>query len=83
MDSPSDTPGQDAEKRLERLERFIARRDRDDDTSTAYWRTAPPQAHARAMAELADYAARMARQTGIGKDPDERFPGFPPPRTSR
>jgi hypothetical protein len=41
------------------------------------WRDASPAAHARAMIELSRYAERMAAQTGIGKDPDELFPGIP------
>lgn len=41
------------------------------------WRNASPDAHARAMIELSRYAERMAAQTGLGKDPDERFPGIP------
>jgi|GEM_PF-3061582 len=41
------------------------------------WRDASPAAHARAMIELSDYAERMAVQTGLGKDPTERFPGIP------
>lgn len=46
------------------------------------WREASPEAHARAMIELSGYAERMAAQTGLGKDPTERFPGIPklPPR---
>lgn len=43
------------------------------------WRNASPAAHARAMIELSDYAERMAAQTGLGKDPAERFPGIPTP----
>lgn len=43
------------------------------------WRDASPAAHARAMIELSDYAERMAAQTGLGKDPAERFPGIPEP----
>jgi len=41
------------------------------------WRGASPEAHAQAMIELSRYAERLAAQTGIGKDPDERFPGIP------
>jgi hypothetical protein len=41
------------------------------------WRDASPQEHARAMIELSDYAERMAAQTGLGKDPTERFPDIP------
>jgi hypothetical protein len=43
------------------------------------WRNASPAAHARAMIELSGYAERMAAQTGLGKDPGERFPGIPEP----
>jgi hypothetical protein len=41
------------------------------------WRDASPDAHAQAMIELSRYAEQMVAQTGIGKDPDERFPGIP------
>lgn len=40
------------------------------------WRNASAAAHARAMIELSDYAERMVAQTGLGKDPAERFPGI-------
>ena len=43
------------------------------------WRNASAADHARAMIELSGYAERMAAQTGLGKDPAERFPGFPKP----
>lgn len=43
------------------------------------WRDASAEAHAEAMIELSRYAERMAAQTGLGKDPAERFPGIPEP----
>lgn len=47
------------------------------------WRGASSEAHAQAMIELSRYAERMVAHTGLGKDPDERFPGIPklPPRS--
>jgi ferric-dicitrate binding protein FerR (iron transport regulator) len=43
------------------------------------WRAASAEEHAQAMIELSRYAERMAAQTGLGKDPAERFPGIPEP----
>jgi len=43
-----------------------------------HWRTASPEAHAAAMVELAHYAEQIAAYTGLGKPPEEMFPGFPP-----
>lgn len=43
------------------------------------WREASAEDHAQAMIELSRYAERMAAQTGLGKDPVERFPGIPEP----
>lgn len=43
------------------------------------WREASAEDHAQAMIELSRYAERMAAQTGLGKDPAERFPGIPEP----
>jgi hypothetical protein len=72
-----------SEQRAERLARFLGPlRDRDREV-VAHWRTASPAAHAAAMIELSRYAERTARQTGIGKDPAERFPGFRPLRLTR
>lgn len=42
-----------------------------------HWREASAEDHAQAMIELSRYAERMVVQTGIGKDPGERFPGIP------
>jgi len=47
------------------------------------WRSAPAQAHARAMIELSRYAGAIARQTGLGKPRGEMFPGFPAERGGR
>jgi len=46
-----------------------------------HWRTASPEAHAAAMLELAHYAEQITAYTGLGKAPEEMFPGFP--RTPR
>ncbi len=46
------------------------------------WREASAEDHAQAMIELSRYAERMVAQTGIGKDPGERFPGIPEPGSS-
>ena len=43
------------------------------------WHEASAEDHAQAMIELSRYAERMVAQTGIGKDPGERFPGIPEP----
>lgn len=65
-------PGRDAE-----LTAFLGPiADRDAEVIER-WREASPAAHARAMIELSAYAGRMVAQTGLGKDPNERFPGIP------
>lgn len=53
-----------------------------DAETVEHWRSAPPSVHAAAMIELSEYAERMAAPTGLGKDPDEMFPGVPKPRAA-
>jgi len=57
-------------------QRFVGSRDAHDAETIEFWRDAPAAAHAKAMIELASYAEKMAAQTGLGKDPNESFPGF-------
>lgn len=59
-----------------RLERFRGAVAASDAQTAEHWRQASSGARARAMIELSEYAEMIARQTGIGKDPDEMFPGF-------
>lgn len=77
---PSDTTpaGLEQRAREERLRRFVGPIAERDAEVVAYWRNAPASEHARAMIELSEYAAAMVRLTGLGKDPDDFFPGFPP-----
>lgn len=77
-ESPSEAePRHEQAPKAERLRRFTASVSEDDEQTIAYWRAASPVAHAHAMIELAEYATQMARQTGLGKDPGDLFPGFP------
>ncbi|MDB5169100.1 MAG: hypothetical protein JWO41_456 [Candidatus Saccharibacteria bacterium] len=62
----------------ERLARFVGPMIERDQEVVDFWRAASPAEHAKAMIELSDYATSMIKITGIGKDPNERFPGFPP-----
>jgi hypothetical protein len=43
----------------------------------SHWREASPAAHADAMIQLAELAEKIVSHTGLTKDPDEMFPGFP------
>lgn len=65
------------EDKRQRLDRFTAGIDNNDREMTDYWRNAAPEIHASAMAQLSDYASRLSQETGLGKDPNEMFPGFP------
>lgn len=47
-----------------------------DAESVDFWRQASPEAHAQAMIDLSSYAEMMVATTGLGKDPDEHFPGL-------
>lgn len=64
------------------LARFLGPVEDRDAESIEFWRDASAEAHAQAMIELSRYAERMAAQTGLGKDPAERFPGIPEPPPS-
>jgi excisionase family DNA binding protein len=59
------------------LTRFLGPVEDRDVEVIERWREASAEAHAQAMIELSRYAERTAAQTGLGKDPAERFPGIP------
>lgn len=77
--SGSTSSGPEQRAREERLRRFVGPIAERDAEVVAYWRSASPSEHARAMIQLSEYAAEMVQLTGFGKDPDEFFPGFPSP----
>lgn len=77
---PATAIDQDA-ARAERLRRFRGPVEERDAEIVDYWRDAPPEAHARAMIELAHYAEQMVAHTGFDKDRSEMFPGFPQPES--
>lgn len=77
-DSRTASPGLEQRAREERLRRFVGPLAERDAEIVTFWRDASPGEHARAMIDLAEYATQMVRLTGIGKDPAEFFPGFPP-----
>lgn len=66
----------DSESRARRLRAFRGRVEEDDDQMVAIWRTRSAAEHASAGAGLSDMAARVAEQTGLGKDPRLTFPGL-------
>ncbi len=57
-------------------EKFSSSVEASDAETVDFWRRASPEAHARAMIDLANYAEMMVATTGFGKDPDEWFPGL-------
>lgn len=66
----------EAEVKAERLRAFLGSVEEDDAELVAYWRSASSAEHAAAMIDLANYAERMAEQTGLHKDTDEMFPNL-------
>ena len=70
-------------ERAARLARFRGPLEARDAETLAYWREAPSAAHAEAMIQLAEVAEQIVSHTGLGKDPDEMFPGFPEPQQRR
>lgn len=64
----------DAQARERRLRTFTAKLTRDDADMVASWRARSPAEHATAGAQLSDMAARIAVQTGLGKEPALTFP---------
>jgi hypothetical protein len=76
--SPSHNARMTAE-RAERLRRFRGPLEQNDAETIDDWRQASPAAHAEAMIQLARMAEMIVVTTGFAKDPNEIFPGFPPP----
>lgn len=66
------------EEKAELLRRFLGPIEESDAEMADFWRQRSPAEHAASGAQLSDMAARMSVQTGLGKDPTEMFPGFPP-----
>lgn len=62
--------------KAERLRAFVGSVAADDAETVEFWRQQSPAEHAAAGAQLSDFAAQMAIQTGFAKDPDEMFPGL-------
>lgn len=55
---------------------FARNVERHDRETIEHWRAATPSRHAAAMVELSEYAAAMARQTGIGPQAELTFPNL-------
>ena len=66
----------DPEIRARRLQRFLGPLVHEDEDQAEFWAQQSDAAHAQAGAELSDMAAKLAVQTGFGKDPGELFPGL-------
>lgn len=81
---PEEGDGADAQRiRQERLRRFRGPLQQRDAEVIEYWRKASPEEHAHAMIVLAQTAEMIVARTGLNKDPEDMFPGFPPLRTER
>lgn len=61
----------DPESKARRLRRFLGPAQHEDDEQGTAWSKRSDAEHAQAGAALSDMAARIAQQTGRGKDPSE------------